>query len=140
MVGELSSLDERQERFPGGSHGYNGGTMIKRTLGQSGLSIAPLGLGGNVFGWNVDEQTGFRLLDTFVDYGFNAIDTAGFQLGARQFGRRIRIHDRPLTESPARHARSSGHLHESWLRHGRAEPEGPVAPVDARGRGAFTAI
>ena len=50
--------------------------MIKRMLGQSGLSIAPLVFGGNVFGWNVDEQTGFRLLDAFVDHGFNAIDTA----------------------------------------------------------------
>lgn len=53
-----------------------GRTMIKRTLGQSGLSIAPLVFGGNVFGWNVDEKTGFRLLDAFVDHGFNAIDTA----------------------------------------------------------------
>lgn len=50
--------------------------MIKRKLGQSGLSIAPLVFGGNVLGWNVDEQTGFRLLDAFVDHGFNAIDTA----------------------------------------------------------------
>jgi aryl-alcohol dehydrogenase-like predicted oxidoreductase len=50
--------------------------MIKRMLGQSGLSIAPLVFGGNVFGWNVDEQTGFRLLDAFVDHCFNAIDTA----------------------------------------------------------------
>ena len=50
--------------------------MIKRKLGQSGLSVAPLVLGGNVFGWNVDKVTGFRLLDVFVDHGFNAIDTA----------------------------------------------------------------
>jgi aryl-alcohol dehydrogenase-like predicted oxidoreductase len=50
--------------------------MIKRKLGQSGRSIAPLVLGGNVFGWNVDEDTGFRVLDAFVDHGFNAIDTA----------------------------------------------------------------
>lgn len=50
--------------------------MIKRMLGQSGLSIAPLVFGGNVFGWSIDEKTGFRLLDAFVDHGFNAIDTA----------------------------------------------------------------
>jgi aryl-alcohol dehydrogenase-like predicted oxidoreductase len=50
--------------------------MIKRKLGQSGLSIAPIVIGGNVFGWNVGEQESFRLLDAFVDHGFDAIDTA----------------------------------------------------------------
>jgi len=50
--------------------------MDKRRLGQSELHIAPLMLGGNVFGWNVDESTSFALLDAFVDAGFNAIDTA----------------------------------------------------------------
>jgi aryl-alcohol dehydrogenase-like predicted oxidoreductase len=47
-----------------------------RPLGRSGLSIAPLVLGGNVFGWTVDEPTGFRILDHFIGHGFNAIDTA----------------------------------------------------------------
>jgi aryl-alcohol dehydrogenase-like predicted oxidoreductase len=50
--------------------------MKHRPLGTTGLSIAPLVLGGNVFGWTVDEPTGFRILDAFVDAGFNAIDTA----------------------------------------------------------------
>ncbi len=50
--------------------------MELRRLGQSDLHIAPLMLGGNVFGWNVDEATSFALLDAFVDAGFNAIDTA----------------------------------------------------------------
>jgi len=50
--------------------------MGLRTLGRSGLRIAPLVLGGNVFGWTVDEPTAFRLLDRFVDSGLNAIDTA----------------------------------------------------------------
>ena len=45
-------------------------------LGRSGLSVAPLMLGTNVFGWNVDEPTAFAILDAFVDAGFNAIDTA----------------------------------------------------------------
>ena len=47
-----------------------------RALGNSELETAPLMLGSNVFGWNVDEPTSFRLLDLFVDAGFNAIDTA----------------------------------------------------------------
>jgi aryl-alcohol dehydrogenase-like predicted oxidoreductase len=47
-----------------------------RPLGRSGLRIAPLVLGANVFGWTVDEPSAFRLLDRFVDSGLNAIDTA----------------------------------------------------------------
>ena len=50
--------------------------MIKRKLGASGLEIAPLALGGNVFGWTADEPTSFRLLDAFLAAGFNFIDTA----------------------------------------------------------------
>ncbi len=50
--------------------------MDYRELGKSGLKIAPLMLGGNVFGWTADEKTSFALLDAFVDGGFNAIDTA----------------------------------------------------------------
>ncbi len=50
--------------------------MEKRPLGRTELRIAPLMLGGNVFGWNVDEATTFKLLDAFLDAGFNAIDTA----------------------------------------------------------------
>ena len=50
--------------------------MQKRKLGNSGLEIAPLMFGGNVFGWTADEATSFDLLDAFVDRGFDAIDTA----------------------------------------------------------------
>jgi len=50
--------------------------MQKRALGKTGLSIAPLVFGGNVFGWTADEKTSFALLDAFVDAGFDAIDTA----------------------------------------------------------------
>lgn len=48
----------------------------RRKLGNSGLEIAPLAFGGNVFGWTVDEPTAFQLLDAFVDAGFDFIDTA----------------------------------------------------------------
>lgn len=50
--------------------------MDKRPLGHSGLSAAPLALGGNVFGWTADEATSFAILDRFVAGGFNLIDTA----------------------------------------------------------------
>lgn len=51
-------------------------TLSKRKLGSSGLDIAPLVFGGNVFGWTADEATSFALLDAFVEAGFDAIDTA----------------------------------------------------------------
>jgi aryl-alcohol dehydrogenase-like predicted oxidoreductase len=50
--------------------------MEKRKLGQSGLEIFPLVLGGNVFGWTVDEAASFKILDAYVAAGFNMIDTA----------------------------------------------------------------
>ncbi|QCQ99685.1 aldo/keto reductase [Brevundimonas sp. SGAir0440] len=51
-------------------------TLPKHKLGSSGLDIAPLVFGGNVFGWTADEATSFALLDAFVEAGFDAIDTA----------------------------------------------------------------
>src|SRR5438270_9824001 len=48
----------------------------KRPLGSSGIDVAPLVLGGNVFGWTADEASSFRILDAFVDAGGNMIDTA----------------------------------------------------------------
>ncbi len=50
--------------------------MEKRRLGQSDIHTAPLCLGGNVFGWTVDEAASFRILDEFVAAGFDFLDTA----------------------------------------------------------------
>lgn len=47
-----------------------------RPLGRSGLEVSPICLGGNVFGWTVDEATSFRLLDAWVGAGMNFVDTA----------------------------------------------------------------
>ncbi len=47
-----------------------------RRLGSTGMTLAPLVLGGNVFGWTLDEKRSFEVLDGFLDAGFNAIDTA----------------------------------------------------------------
>lgn len=50
--------------------------MKKRALGRSGIDIAPIVFGGNVFGWTADQARSFELLDRFVERGFNSIDTA----------------------------------------------------------------
>jgi len=50
--------------------------LKRRRLGNSELEVAPLALGGNVFGWTADEAMSFKLLDAFVAHGFNLIDTA----------------------------------------------------------------
>ncbi|SRR5690606_5974992 len=50
--------------------------MEKRELGSSGIAIAPLVFGGNVFGWTADRGRSFELLDRFLEKGFNAVDTA----------------------------------------------------------------
>ncbi|QIL01991.1 aldo/keto reductase [Sphingomonas sinipercae] len=48
----------------------------KRPIGSSGLSVAPLALGGNVFDWTADENNSFAVLDAFVAAGGTMIDTA----------------------------------------------------------------
>ncbi len=50
--------------------------VTTRTLGTSTLKVSPLCLGGNVFGWTIDEKTSFTILDALVAAGFNFIDTA----------------------------------------------------------------
>jgi aryl-alcohol dehydrogenase-like predicted oxidoreductase len=50
--------------------------MKLRPLGRSGLEVAPLAFGGNVFGWTVEPGVAFRLLDAFVEAGLILVDTA----------------------------------------------------------------
>jgi len=50
--------------------------MQLRRLGRTDLDIAPIVLGGNVFGWTVDKARAFEVLDRFAAAGLNAIDTA----------------------------------------------------------------
>jgi aryl-alcohol dehydrogenase-like predicted oxidoreductase len=50
--------------------------MEMRTLGRSGLKVAPICLGGNVFGWTCDEPTSYTVLDAYVAGGGNFIDSA----------------------------------------------------------------
>lgn len=50
--------------------------MKKIKIGQSDLQVAPFNLGGNAFGWTLDEKGSFEILDAFVEAGFDFIDTA----------------------------------------------------------------
>ena len=50
--------------------------MMNRRLGSTDLKIAPLVLGGNVFGWTADKTASFAVLDAFVAGGGTMIDTA----------------------------------------------------------------
>lgn len=50
--------------------------MTTRPLGRSGIEVGSLALGGNVFGWTIDEAASFRILDAFVASGLTLIDTA----------------------------------------------------------------
>lgn len=47
-----------------------------KKIANTDLEVSPINLGGNVFGWTLDEKQSFEILDAFVDAGFNFIDTA----------------------------------------------------------------
>ncbi|RDE09958.1 aldo/keto reductase [Pelagibacterium lacus] len=50
--------------------------MSTRPLGRTGIAIEPLVMGGNAFGWTLDEAASFAVLDAFLDHGFSMVDTA----------------------------------------------------------------
>jgi aryl-alcohol dehydrogenase-like predicted oxidoreductase len=83
--------------------------MIKRPLGRTGIDIAPLVLGSNVFGWTADESTSFSLLDRFIDSGLNAIDTADVYsswIPGHHGGESETVIGKWLKRSPARRAQA----------------------------------
>ncbi|MFD1713415.1 aldo/keto reductase [Amnibacterium flavum] len=45
-------------------------------IGDTGIEVFPLSLGGNVFGWTADAETSFDVLDGYAAAGGNLIDTA----------------------------------------------------------------
>ncbi len=50
--------------------------MEYRNLGSSGLKVSVLGLGGNNFGWWIDEQRSAAVINHALELGINFIDTA----------------------------------------------------------------
>jgi aryl-alcohol dehydrogenase-like predicted oxidoreductase len=57
------------------------GTAAYRTLGRTGLKVAPLALGAMTFGWGADKDTSRRLFETYRNAGGNFIDTADLYAG-----------------------------------------------------------
>ena len=50
--------------------------MQRQKIANTNLEVASINLGGNVFGWTLDERQSFEILDAFTGAGFNFIDTA----------------------------------------------------------------
>lgn len=50
--------------------------MNRIQINNTDLEVSRINLGGNVFGWTLDEPRSFEILDTFTGAGFNFIDTA----------------------------------------------------------------
>ncbi|MEO5967625.1 MAG: aldo/keto reductase [Ferruginibacter sp.] len=50
--------------------------MELREFGNTELKVSPICFGGNVLGWTVNEAESFKILDLFIDNGYNFIDTA----------------------------------------------------------------
>lgn len=50
--------------------------MSKVKIGKTDLEVTRINLGGNVFGWTLDEKKSFEILDAFIEKGGNFIDTA----------------------------------------------------------------
>ena len=80
----------------------------RRPLGRSGIEVAPLVLGGNVFDWTADEATSFAILDAFVDAGGTMIDTADVYSAwapGHQGGESERVIGRWLRRDPSKRDR-----------------------------------
>lgn len=51
-------------------------TVEYKRLGKSGLAVSPLALGTMQFGWSADETASREVLNAYVEWGGNLIDTA----------------------------------------------------------------
>jgi len=57
--------------------------VTRRPIGASDLAVFPIVLGGDVFGWRVDDDEARAVLDTYADFGGNLVDTADSYSGGR---------------------------------------------------------
>ncbi|MDR9456142.1 MAG: aldo/keto reductase [Salegentibacter sp.] len=50
--------------------------MLKKQLGNTSIQAPPIIFGGNVFGWTLNEEESFKMLDELLERGYDMIDTA----------------------------------------------------------------
>lgn len=81
LVGCGRSSEDREAVSAAPSSDAKPEAVGKRRIGRSDISISPLVLGGNVFGWTADRDRSFEILDRFVEAGFETIDTADVYSG-----------------------------------------------------------
>lgn len=81
VVGCGRSSDDAQAPDAAPASAAKPAAIAKRRIGRSDISISPLVLGGNVFGWTADRDRSFEILDRFVEAGFETIDTADVYSG-----------------------------------------------------------
>jgi aryl-alcohol dehydrogenase-like predicted oxidoreductase len=86
------------------------GENVRVPLGEGGVEIFPLILGGAEFGWNVDLESSHEIMDAYVERGGNALHTADTFAGGRSehiIGQWI--HSRGLRDDVALAVRVGGH-------------------------------
>jgi aryl-alcohol dehydrogenase-like predicted oxidoreductase len=74
------------QRFDSGEVSLDSGalrTARLRRLGDSDLTVFPLAISGNVFGWTAETNATNGILDAYAEVGGNFIDTADSYAGGR---------------------------------------------------------
>lgn len=92
------------------------GSQIRVPLGESGIEIFPLILGGAEFGWNVDLESSHDILDTYVELGGNVVHTSdSFAAGRSEHIIGQWLHSRGLRDDVALAVRVGGHADNPGL-------------------------
>lgn len=108
--------------------------MHPRPLGRSGIAVAPLAFGANVFGWSVTADRADALLDAFVAHGLNLIDTADAYpawVPGNEGGESETMIGRWLRRRGGRHRVVIATKVGKWARHRGLAPETIRAAADA---------
>ncbi|NLP83675.1 aldo/keto reductase [Microbacterium sp. CFH 90308] len=92
------------------------GSNVRVPLGESGVEVFPLILGGAEFGWNVDLESSHAILDAYAELGGNAVHTSDSFSGGRSehiIGQWL--HSRGLRDDVVLAVRVGGHADNPGL-------------------------